>query len=86
MSAKIYYKLMPVLFLVWLAVTLAQTSIALKDGETPDGKAVYISGIVGAIALSIVFVFAAWGARLKYKGQLGGGGGDFSGLSAASFY
>lgn len=82
MSAA-YQKVGVLLLLVWVGVTLAQTSIGLKDGETPDGKAVYISGVVGAIALSAVGAYLAWGAVLKRRGLMGG---DFSGLSAASFY
>jgi len=83
MSAA-YQKIGVVLLVAWLSITLAQSIIGVKDGETPDGKAVYGSSIAGLIGASAVIVYLAWGAVLRRKGLIGGG--DFSGLSAASFY
>jgi hypothetical protein len=74
-----------VLLVAWFAITLAQSIIGVKDGETPDGKAVYASSITGLIGASAVFVTVIVGAYLYRSGRLQGGG-DFSGLSAASFY
>ena len=84
-----YEKIGVLLLVTWLSITLAQSIIGVKDGESADQKAVYASSIAGLIGASAVIVYLGWAVMRRRRGiapTLLGGGGDFSGLSAASFY
>lgn len=84
-----YEKIAVVLLVAWLSITLAQSIIGVKDGETPDGKAVHASSIAGLIGASAVIVYLGVLIYLARRGVVirrRMSGGDFSGLSAASFY
>lgn len=78
-----YEKIGMVLLVAWLSITLAQSIIGVKDGETPDGKAVYGSSVAGLIGASAVIAYIIWAVVRRRRGLMGG---DYSGLSAASFY
>jgi hypothetical protein len=84
-----YQKIGVLLLVTWLSITLAQSIIAVKDGDKPDQGATYAAGIAGLIGASAVIAYLVWAMYRRRQGipaQLLGGGGDFSGLSAGSFY